>query len=88
MIKEEDGKVHIVHKENVEPVIEAAKQQRDMLSELSSNRSARYVGTVPGTVARQWQLECGAAPGTREFSEYVKKKFLSGDYSKLVIEGY
>ena len=88
MIKEQDGKVHIVHTEDVQPVLDAAKQQRDMLAELSSNRRARYAGTIPGTVARQWSIECGSTPGTPEFAAYAKKKLLSGDYSKLVIEGF
>lgn len=87
--KEEDGKVHIKTTENVAPIFDAVKDQRDMYAELPRfTQNNRYVGTIPGTLAAQWAMECKSAPGTAEFLEYVKKKLLSGDYSKLIVQGY
>lgn len=89
MIKEQDGKVYIKTSENVAPVLDAVKDQRDMYAEIPRLRHRnRYVGTIPPTLAATWSLECGAAPGTQAFLEYAKKKLQSGDYSKLIVEGY
>ncbi len=89
-VKEEEGKVFIKTTENVAPILDAVKDQRDMYAEMPrlKERAGRYVGTIPGTLAAQWALECKSAPGTKEFLEYAKKKLLSGNYSKLIVEGY
>lgn len=88
-IKEEDGKVYIKTSENVAPILDAVKDQREMYAEIPRfSQTNRYVGTIPGTLAAQWALECKSAPGTSEFLEYAKKKLQSGDYSKLIVQGY
>ena len=87
--KEEDGIVYVKTTENVSPVFDAIKDQREMHASLPRlKRKNRFVGSIPGTLAAQWALECRSAPGTKEFLEYVKKKLLSGNYSKLIVEGY
>lgn len=87
--KEEDGTVYVKTTEDVSPVLDAIKDQREMHARLPRfKRNNRLVGSIPGTLAAQWALECKAAPGTKEFLEYVKKKLLSGNYSKLIVEGY
>lgn len=87
--KEEDGKVYIKTTEDVAPILDAVKDQREMYSELPRfKQTNRYVGTIPGTLAAQWAFECKSAPGTSEFLAYAKKKLQSGDYSKLIIQGY
>ena len=48
----------------------------------------RLAGSIPFVVAEMWAKECGAQIGSQEFLEYVKKKLLSGDFSKLVANGY
>lgn len=47
---------------------------------------ARYLGSVPLIVCEIWSKECGAAPGTREFAEYAKKKIMSGEFAKLRVD--
>ena len=32
--------------------------------------------------------ECGAKLGSQELNEYIKKKLMSGEFSKLVANGY
>ena len=89
-VKEEEGKVFIKTTENVAPILDAVKDQRDMYAEIPrfKERAGRYVCTIPGTLAAQWALECKSAPGTKEFLEFAKKNMLSGNYSKLIVEGY
>lgn len=88
-VKEQDGKVFIKTTENAQPILDAIQDQRAMHAEIPRFKDrGRLVGTIPGTMAAQWALECKSAPGTKEFLEYVKKKLQSGDYSKLIVEGY
>ena len=39
-------------------------------------------------LVEQWVKESGAKIGSQELNEYIKKKLLSGDYSKLIANGY
>lgn len=75
MIKErmigQEGKLHIVRSQDVQPVLEA--NQRARTSELNRKSEFRHAGSVPMVVAEQWSRECGAAIGTKEFAGYVKK---------------
>ena len=44
-------------------------------------------GSIPFVVIEMWMKE-GAKLGSQEFNEYVKKKLMSGEFSKLVANGY
>ena len=48
----------------------------------------RLAGSIPFVVAEMWSRECGAKIGSQEFAEYVKKKLMSGEFSKLIANGY
>ena len=48
----------------------------------------RHVGSLPFVVVEKWIKESGLKLGSPEFSEYVKGKLLSGEYSKLIVHGY
>ena len=48
----------------------------------------RLAGSIPFVIAEMWARECGANIGSQEFQAYVKKKLMSGDFSKLVANGY
>ena len=48
----------------------------------------RMVGSIPFVVIEMWIKECGAKLGSQEFNEYVKKKLTSGEFSKLIANGY
>lgn len=70
----------------VDDVIEAVHDYGSALPKSVKNQAMRYVGSIPVLIANQWSAECGAAIGTREFAEYVEKKLLSSDFSKLVVD--
>ena len=48
----------------------------------------RLVGSIPFVVIEMWMKESGAKMGSKEFQEYVKKKLTSGEFSKLIANGY
>ena len=82
----EDGKLHIVRTQDVAPILKENHELRDNPKPLGSNM--RLAGRVPAVVAQQWAKECGSAIGTPEFSAYVKKKLMDGDFAKFRIKGY
>lgn len=83
---EDDGKLHIIRSQDVQPILDA--NQRARTSELNRHSGLRHAGSVPMVVAEQWSRECGAAIGTKEFAGYVKKKLMDGDWAKLRIHGF
>jgi hypothetical protein len=48
----------------------------------------RLAGSIPFVVIEMWMKECGAKIGSEELNAYIKKKLMSGDYGKLVANGY
>ena len=81
----QDGKLILKRTEDVSADIERAK----FLSETHrAGGDMRLAGTIPGVIAEQWAIECGAAIGTQEFAEYVRGKLLSGEFSKFVVKGF
>lgn len=48
----------------------------------------RLVGRIPMVIYEQWMRECGAPLGSAELAEYIKRKLLSGEFSKLAVKGY
>ena len=48
----------------------------------------RLAGSAPFVVIEMWMQESGLKLGSQEFAEYVKKKLMSGDYGKLIANGY
>ena len=48
----------------------------------------RLAGSIPFVVVEMWIKESGLKLGSQEFNEYVKKKLMSGDYGKLIANGY
>ena len=48
----------------------------------------RLAGSIPFVVIEMWMKECGAKLGSQELNEYIKKKLMSGEFSKLVANGY
>ena len=83
---EDDGKLKIVRSQDVQPILEANKRAQN--SELDRKSEMRRAGSIPYVIAEQWSRECGAAIGTKEFGEYVKKKLMDGDWAKLRVRGF
>jgi hypothetical protein len=70
--------------QDCEPVLDGVKMARDM----PTGQMYRHVGSIPLVIASQWTKECGAAPGTKEFSEYAKKKLMSSDWAYLRVRSF
>lgn len=83
---EQDGKLHVVRSQDVQPILDANKRAAN--SDLDRTSGFRRAGSIPYVIAEQWSRECGAAIGTKEFGEYVKKKLMDGDWAKLRVRGF
>lgn len=83
---DEDGKVIINRTQDVQDILDFNKER----SIEGHNRKSdlRMVGSIPFVVIEMWMKECGAKLGSQEFNEYVKKKLTSGEFSKLIANGY
>tara|TARA_Y100000022_G_scaffold27038_1_gene20560 strand:- start:704 stop:985 length:282 start_codon:yes stop_codon:yes gene_type:complete len=85
-IVEEDDNVHIERTQDVQRILDFNKERN--IDGHNRNSEMRLVGSIPFVVIEMWMKECGAAIGSQELNEYIKKKLLSGDYSKLIANGY
>ena len=85
-IKEEDGKVVISRAQNVQSILDYNKEKQ--IAGTVSGGEMRHVGQVPFVVVEKWLKESGLKLGSKEFAGYVKKKLLSGEFSKLLVHGY
>jgi len=83
---EDDGKLQIVRSQDVQPILDANKIAQN--TEINRKSEMRRAGSIPYVIAEQWSRECGAAIGTKEFGEYVKKKLMDGDWAKLRVHGF
>jgi hypothetical protein len=85
-IKEEDGKVHISRTQDIQRILDWNKER----SIEGHNRKSdfRHAGRIPNVVVEMWLRESGLKLGSKEFQEYVKKKLMTGDYGRLIVNGY
>lgn len=74
---------HIVKRQNVQQILEAAKDAAEILRPNTGPAGGKYLGTVPVLVAQQWAKECGAAIGSREWAHYAKTKLKDGTWARL-----
>lgn len=82
----EDDKIVVSRKQDVQEILDFNKEKQ--IDGHNRKSDLRHVGQIPFVVVEMWLKESGLKLGSREFTEYVKKKLLSGDYSKLVVHGY
>lgn len=82
----EDGKLIIKRSQDVQRILDFNKERN--IDGHNRNSEMRLAGSIPFVVAEMWARECGANIGSQEFQAYVKKKLMSGDFSKLVANGY
>ena len=85
-IVEEDGKVHISRSQDIQRILDFNKERN--IDGHNRKSDMRLAGTIHFVVVEMWLKESGLKLGSKEFSEYVKKKLMSGDFSKLIANGY
>lgn len=85
-IKEEGDKVVINRSQDVQSILDYNKEKQ--IAGSVAGGEMRHVGQVPFVVVEGWLRESGLKLGSKEFAEYVKKKLMSGEYSKLLVHGY
>ena len=85
-IKEEDNKLHVVRSQDVQRILDFNKERN--IDGHNRKSEMRLAGSIPFVLVEQWVKESGARIGSQELNEYIKKKLLSGDYSKLIANGY
>lgn len=86
-IVEEGGKIQIVREQDCEGLLKTLKKMRELAPSHSGHDRTRWVGSIPLVMAEEWSRECGAAIGTKEYAEYIKKKLADPDYKKLLVRG-
>tara|TARA_R110000744_G_scaffold134534_1_gene243575 strand:- start:41 stop:322 length:282 start_codon:yes stop_codon:yes gene_type:complete len=85
-IKEEDNKVFISRSQDVQAILDYNKEKQ--INGYNKNSEFRHVCGIPFVEVEKWLHESGLQLGSKEFAEYIKKKIISGDYSKLMVHGY
>jgi hypothetical protein len=85
-IREEDGKVHVSRTQDIQRILDFNKERNIQGHDPKSDM--RLAGSIPFVVVEMWIKESGLKLGSKEFAEYVKKKLMSGDYGKLIANGY
>lgn len=85
-IKQEDDKVVVSRSQDVQAILDYNKEKQ--IAGTKAHSEMRHVGQIPFVVVEMWLRESGLKLGSQEFTEYVKKKLMSGDYSKLIVHGY
>ena len=85
-ILDSDGKIVINRTQDVQRILDFNKERN--IDGHNKKSDMRLVGSIPFVVVEMWMKECGAKLGSAEFNEYVKKKLKSGEFSKLIANGY
>jgi hypothetical protein len=84
LVLDSDGKsFHFVKQQNVQLIIDAAKDAAETLRPNTGPVGSKYLGTVPVLIAQQWSKECGAPVGSREWAKYAKGKLQDGTWARL-----
>ena len=82
----EDDKVVVKRSQDIQSILDFNKERN--IDGHNRKSDMRLAGSIPFVVAEMWARECGSKIGSQEFGEYVKKKLMSGDFSKLIANGY
>ena len=85
-ILDEDGKIIVNRTQDVQRILDFNKDRN--IEGHNRKSDMRLAGSIPFVVIEQWMNECGAKIGSQELNEYIKKKLMSGEFSKLIANGY
>ena len=83
---DEDGKVIIKRTQDVQDILDFNRERN--IDGHNRKSDMKLAGSIPFVVIEMWMKECGAKLGSQEFNEYCKKKMMSGEFSKLVANGF
>jgi hypothetical protein len=84
----EDDKIVKSRSQDVTGMLDYIKEFAEVAPSMHGDAAWRFVGRIPVVVMEQWIKECGAKFGSQELNEYIRKKLMSGEFSKLVVKGY
>lgn len=82
----EDDKLIVKRSQDIQDILDFNKERN--IDGHNMRSDMRLAGSVPFVVIEMWMKESGLKLGSQEFAEYVKKKLMSGDYGKLIANGY
>ena len=85
-ILDEDGKIIVNRTQDVQRILDFNKERN--IEGHNRKSDMRLAGSIPFVVIEHWMNECGAKIGSQELNEYIKKKLMSGEFSKLIANGY
>ena len=83
---DEDGKIVVNRSQDIQRILDFNKERN--IDGHNRKSDMRLAGSIPFVVIEMWMKECGAKLGSQELNEYIKKKLMSGEFSKLVANGY
>lgn len=83
---DEDDKLIINRSQDISDILDFNKERN--IDGHNRKSDMRLVGSIPFVVIEMWMKECGAKLGSPELNEYIKKKLTSGEFSKLIANGY
>jgi len=82
----EDGKVIVNRQQDIQRILDWNKERN--IDGHNKRSDMRLAGRIPFVVVEMWLNESGLKLGSQEFAEYVKKKLMSGEFNKLIANGY
>lgn len=82
----EDDNVIIKRSQDVQSIIDFNKERN--IEGHNRRSDMRLAGSIPFVIVEMWIKESGLKIGSQEFAEYVKKKLMSGEFSKFIANGY
>lgn len=85
---EQDGNLHIRRSQDVQSLIDENKELASVAPSAHGDAKFRLVGRIPSVIAEEWSRICGAAIGTKEFAEFIKKQLMNGDFAAFRVKGY
>ena len=82
----EDDKLIVKRSQDLQDILDFNKERN--IDGHNVRSDMRLAGSVPFVVIEMWMKESGRKLGSPEFAEYVKKKLMSGDFGKLIANGF
>jgi len=82
----EDDNVVVRRSQDVQRILDWNKERN--IDGHNKKSDMRLAGRIPFVVVEIWLKESGLKLGSQEFAEYVKKKLMSGEFNKLIANGY